>query len=173
MKNSGIRIYTKYTKNIKEFGPLFDGLLKDFDYAVWHTILIWCKVIKQEEDKRFWKVWVIKRNDDTIGISGLYSLDHKTDKLWLGWFGFLREHRNKGMGGLILEWLMIKAKTHGCKELYSYVDSKNTKALRFYKREGFEVISTVHDYCKNNKISLKVMGEEFEKETDIIIRKIL
>ncbi len=165
-----MRIKLQETKDIKQYRLLFDGLFKDFNYALWDGILMWCDIkYNSIAEDRYWRVFLIKKRNIVIGICGLYSMDHDTDELWLGWFGILPEYRNKGIGKIVLQALEKRAKIVGCKYIYSHVGKNNFKAMRFYEREGFERISTVLKFIKNNKVD----RNEFENINDHVIRKIL
>lgn len=58
------------------------------------------------------KYYLVYKNDDVIGITGLYSNDDfdETKSIWLGWFGVLKEFRKKGYGQQILKDTINMAK---------------------------------------------------------------
>ena len=155
------------TKNIYDFGPILMPLVPDFTMTFVQTVLEWCKVVPVEDDGKFWKVWLVKKNKKAVGICGLYSLNKKTDELWLGWFGIVPEFRNKGVGVDVMAHLYKQAKKVGCKKMFSYVD-KQGAPLSFYGREGFEVIGTVKDYIRSN---FNVSKDSFEDIDDFVIMK--
>ncbi len=158
----------KYTRDIKEFAPFLSDLMPDFGPIYLHTVLEWCKIIKSDPIN-YWKVWVIKKGNKSIGMCGLYALNKSQDELWLGWLGIAPEYRNNGLGKEVMEHLYAKAAWRKCKYILSYVD-KDGKPLSFYKREGFEVLGTVGEYMRKNKMT-KIDGESFEDPEDIVIRK--
>jgi GNAT superfamily N-acetyltransferase len=166
----------KQSRDIKDFRPLIDSLIPDFDYVFLHTILQWCNLASDPYDKsQHWEVYLFytKENpDEVIGICGLYSLaPHSTKELWLGWFGIIPELRNKGYGREVMELLYSEAKKVGCEQLMSYVD-KEGKPLTFYKREGFEVIGTVEEFLRDSNMR-QIDGDAFESPEDFVIRKYL
>jgi len=161
------------SKNIYDYKNILEGLTKDFGFIYYHAILSWCGIIKNSDwksEKKYWQVYLIKYDDEIVGICGLYSLyEYKTDELWLGWFGIIPSERNLGIGEYALNWMKDIAKSLGCKSLKSYVDSKG-KPLNFYYRNGFKRICLVKEYLNMNKdLSLS----EFEEENDIIIECLL
>lgn len=166
LSNTSKNISFFQSKNVDDFKPIFRTLVSDFGYVYYDTILEWCGVIKDENPPFFWQVYLIKFNDETVGICGLYSLKQSTDELWLGWFGVIPEMRNKGIGHHVISFLKSKAKEQNCKSIYSYVD-KNGKPLNFYYREGFKLIGTVKDYIESNS---DVSLDSFESPNDFIIK---
>ncbi len=167
------------SRNIYEYGPILEPLAEDFTELFYHAVLVWCNVISDSQPNLVWEVWLIKLNNESVGICGLYSLgnlnkenipvnknDIKCEELWLGWLGLIPKLRNNGLGQQILEHLIINAKKIGCKRLYSYVD-KNGAPLNFYKKHGFEVIGKVKEYCEKNEVD----PDNFCDEQDYIIKK--
>jgi len=154
------------SRDINEFRPIFRSLVGDFGYTYYDTILEWCGIIKDENPPFFWEVYLIKLDDKTVGICGLYSLKQSTDELWLGWFGVIPELRSKGIGRNVIDFLKTKAREQNCKAIYSYVD-KNGAPLKFYYREGFKLIGTVQEYVNSHD---DVSIESFEDPNDFVIK---
>lgn len=159
------------TKNIQSYSPLLDGLYEDFGCHFYMSILRWCKLIsigqrRGDGTEVFWEIWIVKKDNETIGICGLYSLAPKsTETLWLGWFGVLPKYRNNNLGGEILNWLKKEGKKRGAKTLMSYVD-QDGKPLQFYKRHGFRELGRVGDYVKENNLDM----QDFESKDDFVIQ---
>jgi GNAT superfamily N-acetyltransferase len=145
---------------------LTDGLSDDFGEPFKETMKLWCKKV---DDGKFWQVWIIKKDKETIGVCGVYSMDYETKTLWLGWLGILKEYRNKGLGKEVMSFLYSESKKLGAKRLNSYVD-KHGKPLSFYYREGFERIGNVKEYLTKKKLK-KSEAENFENMEDHIITK--
>lgn len=154
------------SKNIKDYKEVLEGLIDDFGYTYWHSILRWCEIIDKKEETYFWQVFLIKVNDEIVGICGLYSLKEGTEELWLGWFGILSEFRNNGLGTEILGKLEKKAKKLNCKTLFVYVDFKG-KPLNFYYRNGFRDVSRVEEFIEKNSLTM----DEFENPADFVLKK--
>ena len=77
-KNS-IQKWKEESREIKDYSILLDGLYTDFGDHFCHSILCWCKLMEkqqQTQDPSFWEVWIVKQNNKTIAICGLYSLDN-------------------------------------------------------------------------------------------------
>ncbi len=159
-------IYFYQTKNIHNYKNIFEGLIDDFGYSYYHSILSWCEIIERKKSK-FWEVWLIYNAEGiVIGICGLYSLTDNTENLWLGWFGIIKEYRNQGIGEKVLKSLEIKAKEVGCKNIYTYVDAKGLP-LKFYYRNGFERVSDVDEFVHYNNLKM----EYFESPDDHVLKK--
>lgn len=159
------------SRNIHDYKPILQNLIDDFGFTYYHAILIWCKILDDDEDEnKYWQVYLIKWNDETVGICGLYSqYANTTDELWLGWFGIIPTKRNDKIGQHALNWMKENAKSIGCKKLMSYVD-EHGKPLPFYYRNGFTNIGTVKEYLSTHtELSIK----SFENENDHIIECLL
>lgn len=166
--NTSKRLTFSNTRRLNDFKPLLNSFVDDWGYIYIHTILIWCRYIEEEEGDTLWEVWAIKHKGETIGICGLYSLEENyTEELWLGWFGIVPELRNKKLGGEALEFLEKKAKKHGCKTLYAYVDAHG-KPLPFYYRNGFKRVSSVKKFLKDHP---EIDRDTFENLNDHVIKK--
>jgi GNAT superfamily N-acetyltransferase len=49
------------------------------------------------------------------------------------------QHRSKGYGKLLLDWLKAEAKAHGCEQLHLDSGVQRERAHRFYFREGLTI----------------------------------
>lgn len=157
------------TKRLKSYKPILEGLVEDFGYIYYHAILVWCGILDNSTPNDIWQVYLIKNDEETVGICGLYSLDQKTiEELWLGWFGILPDMRNKGLGSEVLKQLEIEAIKMGANYIYSYVDQEG-KPLDFYYKNGFERIGTVNQYIEST--NFKFDKENFESLEDHVIKK--
>lgn len=157
------------SREITDYTILLNNLYEDFHDHFCHTILCWCELMKkgqQPEESYLWEVWIIKQDDKTIGICGLYSIDKDSvENLWLGWFGIIPDFRFQKLGNVVIDFLKEKAKEIGATNIMSYVGSDG-KPLTFYKRNGFEVIGTVGEYIKEHNLDLS----NFEVEEDYVIK---
>lgn len=162
----------EYSNKIEDYRSLIDTLVEDFDYVFIYTILQHCGLANNpyKDSNQYWDLFIVKLEDETVGIGGLYSLKpNYTKSLWLGWLGIVPEHRNKNIGSSILDYIYEQAKLVECKEILSYVD-KEGRALNFYKREGFEVLGIVKKCLESNLIDPTELEEDVD-EFDYIVRK--
>ncbi len=164
------------SKNIHDYKPVLENLVKDFGFIYYHTILCWCGVIDEEPEykNKYWDLWLIKYNNQVVGICGLYSRhDNNVDELWLGWFGIVPDVRKKTfinnltLGEYVLNWMETHAKSLGCKKIMSDVD-KNRKALNFYFRNGYRLVGLVGEYLEKHP---ELNKDDFEDMHDFVIEK--
>ncbi len=78
--------------------------------------------------------YIVKDNDEIIGISGIYVEPFEPQTAWLGWYGVRELHRKKGYGAKILEKTIEIAKELGFKHFRLYTDVVNPNAHRLYDR---------------------------------------
>ncbi len=79
-------------------------------------------------------------NEELVGISGLWFLTRhycgktvEPDHVVIG-----KNHRNKGLGKKLFEWIYNYAQSIGCEatELNTYIE--NVKSHQFYENEGYK-----------------------------------
>lgn len=56
-----------------------------------------------------------------------------------------KEYRNKGIGSIILEYLICRSKEMGYSEISLGVDIYNQNAIHIYKKYGFDIFETAED----------------------------
>jgi GNAT superfamily N-acetyltransferase len=99
---------------------------------------------------------VIQFNNELIGY---YQLEQAEDHDYLRMFILDKQHRSKGIGSIILQRLLEQSQTkHSTLKLRVF--KINTAALRFYQREGWQVIKVEDafyylDYKTPPKASVK------------------
>ena len=163
-----IKLSIIQSKNINDYKPILEGLVGDFGHIYYHAILTWCGIINADwyKDNKYWQVYLVKHDDNVVGICGLYShYENSIDELWLGWFGTIPEFRNKKIGQFALEWMIENSKSIGCSKIMSYVNTDG-KPLSFYYRNGFKRICSVSEYLEIHK-DLNI--DEFEGMDDHVI----
>lgn len=65
-----------------------------------------------------------------------------------------KEFQNKGIGKFILNWFLDFSKEKGVKSIWLEVSVNNKKAVRFYKKFGFEVQDIRKNYYKDGSDAL-------------------
>ena len=81
---------------------------------------------------------LLQKNNIIIGYAHI-DLDNLENKHWIGIY-LDPEYRNKGIGKLLLAYLVFIAKYHNIQELYLSVDHDNTNAISLYQKLGFKSI---------------------------------
>jgi len=159
------------TRKIEDFKPVFRGLVPDFGYVHYDSILEWCGIIDLEF-KEYWEMWCIKDKSGvdghTIGICGLYKTeDQDSEQYWLGWLGVLLEYRRNGVGTEAIEFLEGEVRRMSGKTIMVYCSET---ALPFYTKNGFKFICRVKEYKKKNMLSSKRCEEYFENDNDFVLQ---
>ncbi len=154
----------KESKEIHDYQPILEGLINDFGYSYYASILAYCGIIDKEVEHCYWRKWLIRSGGKTVGMCGLYSMENDENELWIGWFGILPGFRGNGIGQDVLEQMIMHAKTIGCKRILSYVITE--KALNFYYKSGFKRICSVKEYIRKHPD----YKDNFDRKTDHIIQ---
>lgn len=76
--------------------------------------------------------WVINLDDKDYFIPG--------KRIYLSRMIVKKEYRNKGIGSIIIDYLINKAKEMGYKEIALGVDMDNYNALHLYRKKGFDKV---------------------------------
>lgn len=152
------------SKNIEDYKNLIRKLSPVFGKEFKYTVKCWCN--DDYDDDCYWNIWLVEKDNEIIGICGLYSHDRSTKNLWLGWLGIIPKYRNLKLGSSIMKHLYKECKKVKCENLYSYVD-KDGRPLNFYFKENFKIIDTVKGFLKKNNID----RDYFEDLNDHIIHK--
>jgi len=81
-----------------------------------------------------------------VGIIGMYTLvENYEDTLWLGWYCVHKKHRGRGIGKLLLDFVIDEARERGKKYIciYTSTDSNEAKAQEIYEKYGFYIIKRI------------------------------
>ncbi|KAI8050129.1 acyl-CoA N-acyltransferase [Gilbertella persicaria] len=71
-------------------------------------------------------------------------------KIYMMTLGVLEPYRHLGIGSALVKHVIEQAKLAGdISQIYLHVQTSNTAAADFYKKNEFQVISTEKDYYKN------------------------
>jgi ribosomal protein S18 acetylase RimI-like enzyme len=79
---------------------------------------------------------VAKFNEKIIGFCNLF----RKGKHYEVGIALLKEYRNKGIGTELIKNLVSEARKLGIKEIFAGVKKENSKAIEFFKFNGFEVL---------------------------------
>lgn len=59
--------------------------------------------------------YIVYLENVPIGVTGIYVYHEYPEDAWLGWLGILKEYRNSGLGGKVLDDTILLAKKKGYK----------------------------------------------------------
>jgi GNAT superfamily N-acetyltransferase len=114
------------------------------------------------------KYWVaLDTNNRVFGIIGLYTLSYdEKEAYWLGWYCVDPKSRGKGVGKLLLNFVISKAKKDGKKwlRLYTSNEPNERRANEIYDKLGFKLI-------KNKKINEIINSKRFKEFTKGLVYK--
>lgn len=98
-----------------------------------------------------------------IGICGLYTYNEYPNDAWVAWFGILPEYRRKGVGSILIKYVIEQAKKEKYKTLRVYTDSNiNHYACKLYDK-----------YFDINEKYLNEKGEYYQVGDTLIYSKSL
>ena len=87
--------------------------------------------------------WVALDKGKVVGITGCYTLIYdEKEATWLGWYCVGPKARGKGVGKLLLDFIITKSKREGKKylRLYTSKDPNEKRANEIYDKLGFRLI---------------------------------
>lgn len=92
--------------------------------------------------------WVCEFGYKIIGFIVGIKLSDFTGKVLM--ISVSNIHQKKGIGSGLLKNLLIEFVNHNIKRVELEVSVKNTKAIKFYKKHGFETIDLIENFYENN-----------------------
>ena len=93
------------------------------------------------------KYFVAVKNNIPIGYIGLFNTIDDCNIIGIA---VLQDKQRQGIGSLLLNKAKEYARENNIKTLSIEVDTKNDKAINFYKKVGFLVTNIRKNYYKNN-----------------------
>lgn len=110
------------------------------------------------------QVYIYKIGDEFIAEGNLVINHNDSDyyipgkRIYVSHMITKAEYRNQGIGGIMLDYLIEKAKSMGYTEMALGVDIDNYSAIHLYKKKGFDtVIQEAEDeYGKYVKLLKKI-----------------
>jgi len=100
----------------------------------------------------YYEYYLIKTEDNVVGITGIYYYPQYPDSAWLGWFGIREPYRRNHYGTLALSMFEKLAYEKGFKYTRLYTDKYNNDiAIAFYKSNAY----ICEDYTNVNDPSSK------------------
>jgi len=87
------------------------------------------------------RTFTFMKNDCVLGQTQITMMDGLA---YLSGFGILPEFRNQGLGLIFLHFLEDSLAGEGITKLTLQVSSKNKPALSLYRKDGFDVLESLH-----------------------------
>ena len=92
--------------------------------------------------------WVCENNHKIIGFIIGIKLSEFIGKILM--ISVSDIYQNKGIGSGLLRNLLIELINQNIKKVELEVSTKNLKAIKFYKKHGFEVKDLIENFYENN-----------------------
>ena len=131
-----------FTMTLEDLEQMKDTLYSDFD-NFWSY-----NVLKQELENKNTTYIVAKEDDEIIGFAGLSSC---LDEATLNNIVVKKSHRNRGIGGELLEALIELCSELHIKTFTLEVDTENEPAIHLYEKFGFKNLGIRKKYYNNTR----------------------
>ena len=131
-----------FTMTLDDLEQMKDILYSDFD-NFWSY-----NVLKQELENKNTTYIVAKENDEIIGFAGLSTC---LDEATLNNIVVKKSHRNRGIGGELLESLIEFCSELRMKTFTLEVDTENEAAIHLYEKFGFKNLGIRKKYYNNTQ----------------------
>ena len=131
-----------FTMTLEDLEQMKDTLYSDFD-NFWSY-----NVLKQELENKNTTYIVAKENDEIIGFAGLSTC---LDEATLNNIVVKKSHRNRGIGGELLEALIELCSELRMKTFTLEVDTENEPAIHLYEKFGFKSLGIRKKYYNNSR----------------------
>ncbi len=118
----------------------------------------WSRKAFEDEFKNSIAVYFAARNDDEcIGYAGFWNVSGEGD---ITNVAVVEEHRRSGVGSMLIEAVLERAKQLNIDIMTLEVRQSNYKAQGLYKKYGFEVIGIRKRYYSDNNEDALIMTKQ-------------
>ena len=131
-----------FTMTLEDLEQMKDTLYSDFD-NFWSY-----NVLKQELENKNTTYIVAKESDEVVGFAGLSTC---LDEATLNNIVVKKSHRNRGIGGELLEALIEFCSELSMKTFTLEVDTENEPAIHLYEKFGFKNLGIRKKYYNNSR----------------------
>ena len=104
------------------------------------------------------RVYIIQKNNVTIGYTKFYEGAFSPDKIFLGFFGIMKEYQQEGNGTKAYAMLEEEIKKCRYKSIRLNVGTKNIPAMIFWIKNGYTKIVRYYPY-KNGFLDINLEKE--------------
>ena len=131
-----------FTMTLADLEQMKNTLYSDFD-NFWSY-----NVLKQELENKNTTYIVAKENDEVVGFAGISTC---LDEATLNNIVVKKSHRNRGIGGELLEALIELCSELRMKTFTLEVDTENEPAIHLYEKFGFKNLGIRKNYYNNSR----------------------
>ena len=131
-----------FTMTLEDLEQMKDTLYSDFD-NFWSY-----NVLKQELENKNTTYIVAKEKNEVVGFAGLSTC---LDEATLNNIVVKKSHRNRGIGGELLESLIEFCSELSMKTFTLEVDTENEPAIHLYEKFGFKNLGIRKKYYNNSR----------------------
>ena len=130
---------------LEDLEQMKNTLYSDFD-NFWSY-----NVLKQELENKNTTYIVAKENNEVVGFAGISTC---LDEATLNNIVVKKSHRNRGIGGELLESLIELCSELSMKTFTLEVDTENEPAIHLYEKFGFKNLGIRKKYYNNSRDAL-------------------
>ena len=121
---------------------LLDLMQKQFlEHEIPHSAGILEAAIREMITRDSLGIILVARDDDhVIGLAAIpfaWTLEHGGKSAWLDELYVLPEHRGAGVGGLLVDSVLVEAEKEGCIAVDLEVEAEHQRVEQLYARKGF------------------------------------
>lgn len=80
--------------------------------------------------------FIAYREEEPVGVVGLYSYNEYPSDAWLSWFGILKNFRNNGYGSAMFNFFEELARKKGYTAVRVYTSDEFDIAIKLYQNKG-------------------------------------
>ena len=131
-----------FTMTLEDLEKMKDTLYSDFD-NFWSY-----NVLKQELQNQNTTYIIAKENDEVVGFAGISTC---LDEATLNNIVVKKSHRNRGIGGELLEALIELCSDLSIRTFTLEVDVSNEPAIHLYEKFGFKNLGIRKKYYNNTR----------------------
>lgn len=100
------------------------------------------------------EIYFLVNNDNKdIGMCAIYTNDYENKIIYISSISIKKEYLSKGLGQVLLDHIFTLKDKYNMDYIKLEVKKNNTKAINFYKKNGFQIITEKEDtYLMINKV---------------------
>lgn len=112
-----------------------------FGDTAWSAGQFWSELAHVPDTRRY----VVARDDDGVllGYAGVYVMKPTADVQTIA---VAKQAQRRGVGGALLDALLLAAREYGCTEMMLEVRAGNASAIELYRARGFEQLAVRRGY---------------------------